>query len=883
MKTDLPQPIRLDDYAPPAYLIDTVDLQFDLDPDRTAVRARLSVRRAKGVDPDVPMVLDGEDLDLTAVSIDGTGLEPRDYDRTDESLTLFNVPAAFTLETEVAISPATNTRLEGLYVSNGMFCTQCEAEGFRRITYFPDRPDIMARYTVTVRASKAAYPVLLSNGNRVSGQDLTDGRHQAVWEDPFPKPSYLFALVAGDLGMAEDRFTTRSGRNVTLRIFVEHGNETRCAYAMDSLKRSMAWDETRFGLEYDLDIFNIVAVSHFNMGAMENKSLNIFNAKYVLADPETATDQDFANIEAIVAHEYFHNWTGNRVTCRDWFQLSLKEGLTVFRDQEFSSDQRSRPVKRIQDVRALRARQFPEDAGPLAHPVRPDSYIEINNFYTATVYEKGAEVIGMLHTLLGEEGFQAGMRLYFERHDGQAVTCDDFVAAMADATGADLTHFQTWYGQAGTPLVTASLAFDDVARTATLKLRQETRPTPGQPEKAPLHIPLRIGLIGPNGDEMVLESDDPSVGEDGIVHLRDASQSVTFKNVPSKPVLSANRGFSAPVVLRVDHSQADLGFLMAHDGDPFARWDAGQSFAVRMMTAAADAEAKGGEAEIDGDGVFRNGVRNILLDPALDPAFKALAVTLPTEEYVGEQMPVVLVDEIHAVRRTFRRLVGDGLRDVFERVYAENAVSEPFQPTADQAGRRALRNVALSYLTAGHDAAADTFARHHFEAADNMTDAVAGLSVLIECGGRDAVDALAGFAEKWQANEQVMDKWFALQAVSSRADTLDTVKALTAHPLFDIRNPNRFRSLIGAFAMANPVNFHRADGAGYRFVADSLIELDSLNPQVAARMLGAFGNWRRYDDGRQALMKTELERILAVPVLSKDSFEIGSKTLGAGD
>ncbi len=883
MKTDLPQTIRLEDYAPPAYAVDMVDLTFDLDPQRTVVAATLAVRRDPAADPQTPLVLDGEALDLIEIAVDDAPLAPSAFERTEESLTLFDPPPAFTLHTKVAVCPAENTRLEGLYVSKGMFCTQCEAEGFRRITYFPDRPDVMARYRVTVRAERAACPVLLSNGNLTSSRDLADGRHEAVWEDPFPKPSYLFALVGGDLGMVEDRFRTRSGRDVTLRIYVEHGNEARCDYAMDSLKRSMRWDEERFGLEYDLDIFNIVAVSHFNMGAMENKSLNVFNAKYVLADRDTATDQDFANIEAIVAHEYFHNWTGNRVTCRDWFQLSLKEGLTVFRDQEFSSDQRSRAVKRIQDVRALRARQFPEDSGPLSHPVRPDSYIEINNFYTATVYEKGAEVIGMLHTLLSEEGFQAGMRLYFDRHDGQAVTCDDFVAAMADATGTDLTGFKTWYSQAGTPMVSVETSYDAAAKTATLLIAQTTAPTPGQPVKTPLHIPLRIGMLGANGDEILLQSGSAALGGGGLLHISAEREKIVFENVPSRPVFSVNRGFSAPIVVKTDQADGDLAFLMAHDRDPFARWDAGQSYAVRLMTAAVEAAVSGGAADAGAAAPFVEGVRNILSDGALDPAYKALAITLPSEEYIGEQMPVVHVDEIHAVRARLRRTIGTALAAEFRQAYEESTVRGAFEPSAGQAGLRALRNTALAYLTAERDAAAATLAKDHFDRADNMTDTVAALAVLIETDGGEREDALAAFAERWSANEQVMDKWFALQAMGGRPGALAAVQALAKHPLFDIRNPNRFRSLIGAFAMGNPVNFHQPDGAAYRFVADSLIELDSLNPQVAARMLGAFGNWRRYDADRQALMQAELERILAVPVLSKDSFEIGSKTLGRSE
>jgi len=878
MKTDLPKTIRLSDYEPPAYAVEAVDFTFDLAPERTIVSAVLQLRRAGGT-PGQPLVLDGEDLELLKISVDGKELAPAGYEVSDEALTVFDPPEVLTLETSVAINPKANTRLEGLYVSKTMFCTQCEAEGFRRITYFPDRPDVMARYRVTLRGDKAACPVLLSNGNNISNRDLGDGRHEAVWEDPFPKPSYLFALVAGDLAMVEDRFTTKSGREVTLRIFVEHGNQDRCDYAMDSLIRSMRWDEERFGLEYDLDIFNIVAVSDFNMGAMENKSLNVFNAKYILADAGTATDADFANIESIVAHEYFHNWTGNRVTCRDWFQLSLKEGLTVFRDQEFSSDQRSRPVKRIQDVRALRARQFPEDSGPLSHPVRPDSYIEINNFYTATVYEKGAEVIGMMQTLLGEEGFNAGLRLYFERHDGQAVTCDDFVAAMADANGRDLTHFKRWYSQSGTPEVTVSSAYDAAERTHTLTLEQMTRPTPGQTEKLPLHIPLRIGLLGANGGDLELVSDAAALDEGGLVHLTEKRQTITFKNIPDRPVLSVNRGFGAPIILHTDQTDDDLAFLMAHDSDPFARWEAGQQYATRLMKSAVTALAGGGAVDAAGQDAFVGAVRNILKDSSLDPAFKALAITLPTEEFVGEQLNIVHVDEIHAVRTALRQKIGADLRAELRETMAGNEVREAFAPTAEQAGRRALRNAALAYLTVDHGPEAAAMAKECFDRADNMTDTIAALAILTEIEGPERDAALGAFEARWRDNEQVMDKWFALQAMACSPDTLSRVKALTKHPCFDIRNPNKVRSLVGAFAMANPVGFHAKDGAGYAFLADSVIELDSLNPQVAARMLGALGSWRRYDADRQSLMRAALERIVAVPVLSKDSYEIASKSL----
>lgn len=876
MRTDQPQTIRLQDYTGPAFTIHHVDLTFDLEPSATKVEAVMDIERLE-TQGGVPLTLDGESMVLDGVTLDGKEIDRAGYALSDEALTIPGVPDRFKLTIRTTIDPKANTALEGLYQSKSAYCTQCEPEGFRRITYFLDRPDVMATYKVTIRGDKTANPVLLSNGNNTSSCDLEGGRHEKTWEDPFPKPSYLFALVAGDLAVYSDTYTTASGRTVDLHIYVEHGNENRCAYAMDSLIRSMKWDEERFGLEYDLDIFNIVAVSDFNMGAMENKSLNVFNAKYVLADPETATDQDFANIEAIVAHEYFHNWTGNRVTCRDWFQLSLKEGLTVFRDQEFSSDQRSRPVKRIQDVRMLRARQFPEDAGPLAHPIRPDQYIEINNFYTATVYEKGAEVIRMLHTLLGEEKFQKGINLYFERHDGQAVTCDDFTAAMADANAIDLTQFKIWYSQSGTPEVTATGAYDADRRQYTLTLSQQTKSTPGQDVKHPVHIPLNIGLIGSNGGDMPLVSKDPALGDDGVVLLTKASQSIMFDDVPEEPILSINRGFSAPITTQVDQSDVVLSFRMAHDSDPFARWEAGQQYATGLLIEMANTLAKG-DTPVS-DPAFAQAVANILRDDRLDPAFKAAALALPTEDFVGEQMPVVLVDEIHAARMQLRKLIRSELSDLLQETYDANKVTEPFAPTAEQAGRRALRNIALAYLCVGGDGDAPDRAKAHFDTADNMTDLMAGLTFLADMDHAYRDDALDTFHDRFKDNEQVMDKWLSIQAMASRPDTLDKVKALKSHPVFSMRNPNKVRALISAFVAINAVGFHARDGSGYRFLAENVIELDSLNPQVAARLLGSLGNWRRFDANRQKLMKEQLERVLATEGLSNDSYEIASKSL----
>ncbi|MDJ0685038.1 MAG: aminopeptidase N [Alphaproteobacteria bacterium] len=884
MKTDQPKTIRLADYAPTPYAINAAALTFDLDFQRTEVTSVLEIARRTGAEAE-PLILNGEALELLSIEIDGEALTADAYEIDEAALTLFNPPGSFQLTTRVAIDPSANTRLEGLYQSKDMLCTQCEAEGFRRITYYLDRPDVMAPFSVTLRADPERFPVLLSNGNPGPTRMLEDGRREAIWIDPFPKPAYLFALVAGDLAAVEDHFTTRSGRDVALTIFVEHGAEPKACYAMDALKRSMIWDEERFGLEYDLDVFNIVAISHFNMGAMENKGLNVFNAKYVLADAESASDMDFTFIESIVAHEYFHNWTGNRVTCRDWFQLSLKEGLTVFRDQEFTSDQRSRPVKRIQDVRSLRARQFPEDAGPLAHPVRPESYIEINNFYTATVYDKGAEVIRMMHTLLGEDGFQKGMKLYFERHDGEAATCDQFAAAMADANNRDLDQFKRWYSQAGTPVLRVAAEYDEPTHRLRLRFSQQTPATPNQPEKAPFYIPFRVGLIGQDGAEIPLNSPSNAIDADGLAHLTEAEQEIIFTGVTSRPVLSLNRGFSAPVLVESDQSDADLAFAMTHDMDAFARWEAGQTLALRLISAVVD-RLLGGETDAEAmiaetAGGFITAMGAILTDPEADPAFKSAAMALPTEDYIGERAPVVQVDAIHQARLALRRAIGAALAEDLARTYAENAVEGAFAPTAEQAGKRALRNAALSYLCAAGDGDAKRRALDAYRASDNMTETLMALNLLCETEGAERDEALAHFEERWRDDEQVIDKWFGVQAMAAAPNTLARVLELMKHPAFDMKNPNKVRALIGAFAHGAPVNFHAANGSGYEFLADRVIELDSINPQNAARMLGPLGAWRRYDAGRQAKMKAALERILAVPVLSPDSYEIASKSLKA--
>ncbi len=869
-----PQAIHRKDYRAPDYRIESVALEFDLAPDATLVKSRLSMA---AVNSGAPLVLDGEDLELLSLRLDGRALAPGEYVLAERTLTIQNPPARFTLEIETQINPKGNTQLSGLYQSSGNYCTQCEAEGFRRITYFLDRPDVMTTYRVTIRADRKACPVLLSNGNLVDEGALPDGRHYAVWHDPFPKPCYLFALVAGDLACNEDTFITQSGRQVRLRIFTEHGKAARSSYAMDALKRSMRWDETRFGLEYDLELFNIVAVSDFNMGAMENKSLNVFNDRYILADPETATDGDFAAIEAVVAHEYFHNWTGNRITCRDWFQLSLKEGLTVFRDQEFSSDMRSRPVKRIQDVRNLRARQFPEDAGPLAHPIRPDSYIAIDNFYTATVYEKGSEVIRMMHTLLGEDGFQKGMKLYVERHDGEAATCDQFLAAMADATGADLEQFRLWYSQAGTPELRVEGHYDAQNGDYVLTVTQDCPPTPGQPVKQPMHIPLHVGLLDEQGQDILLRlENETALPQRGgrVLSLTAPRQTFHFRGVPQPCALSLNRGFSAPVNIRVNQSGAERAFLMAHDSDAFARWEAGQQYATDLLL------RRVADPSNSFDPAYVAAIGQILRDTGLEPAFTAEAITLPGEDYVADHMAVIDVEGIHKARRGLRRLIAESHRDLLLEIYDANRVPGPYSPDAGPAGKRALKNAVLSHLSelaADQRGILDRIAGQYRDA-DNMTDRMAALRLLVDIDVQERQAALDDFHNRFRDDALVLDKWLALQAISVLPDTLERVRGLLKHPAFSMQKPNKVRALIGSFT-ANALRYHAADGSGYAFHADRIIELDPINPQVAARLLAPLGRWRRVDHDRQRRMRAELERILAVPKLSRETYEIASKSL----
>jgi aminopeptidase N len=876
MSTTRPAVTRLADYAPPPFLVERVHLFFDLGEDHTGVRSSLEVRRNPHARRETDLRLDGQGLPLLGARLDGEALDDARVALGEEQLTVRDVPDRFRLELETRIEPQNNTALEGLYRSAGTFCTQCEAQGFRRITWFPDRPDVMSVFTTTITADRDRYPVLLSNGDPVERGELEGTRHFVTWRDPFPKPSYLFALVAGDLARVEDTFTTRSGRRVALHIHVEHHNRDRCDHAMASLKKAMRWDEDTYGLEYDLDTYMIVAVDDFNMGAMENKGLNVFNSKYVLARPDTATDQDFAGIEGVIAHEYFHNWTGNRVTCRDWFQLSLKEGLTVFRDQEFSGDVGSRAVKRIQDVRLLRTHQFAEDAGPMAHPVRPDSYIEISNFYTVTVYNKGAEVIRMMQTILGDDGFRRGMRLYFERHDGQAVTTEDFVRAMEDANGADLGQFRRWYTQAGTPVVSVRARHDAPGRRYDLELEQRCPATPGQPEKEPFHIPLRIALLDGQGNELRVAPEGASLDGD-VLHLTEPRARVRFEGVDQPPHLSVGRGFSAPVTLEVDRGDDELAFLMAHDGDAFSRWDAAQDFALRVLLGLVPPLAEGREPPLPER--FVEACSRVLDDRDSDRALLAETLTLPSEGYVADQMEQVDVDAIHAARRLVRRTLASRLREAFERVMQENRSNEPYRFAPDAVGRRALCNLCLGYLMELDDPKVHGRCATQLEHADNMTDQLAALGMLANCEGAEREDALALFEQRWRDDPLVLDKWFTAQATSRLPDTLTRVQALLAHPRFDVRNPNRVRSLIGAFCQANPVRFHAADGSGYRFAADQVLAIDPANPQVAARLLGAFSRWRRFDPARQALMREALERVLAAPGLSRDCYEVASKTL----
>jgi len=847
------------DYRVPDWLVPDIALDFDLDAAKTRVAATLTV--ARNGEHDRPLRLDGDGLTLLQVSVDGVALTPQQWSLDKGQLVIALSGTEHRVETLVEIAPAANTKLMGLYASGGLLCTQCEAEGFRRITFFPDRPDVLSRYVVRMAADKALYPVLLANGDPVDGGDLPGGRHWAQWNDPFPKPAYLFALVAGNLACNADSFTTMSGRHVNLGIWVKEADLPRTAHAMKALKDSMAWDEKVYGREYDLDVFNIVAVSDFNFGAMENKGLNIFNSRYILADPDTATDMDFDAVEGVVAHEYFHNWSGNRVTCRDWFQLSLKEGFTVFRDQSFSADMGSAAVKRIEDVRTLRAAQFPEDGGPLAHPIRPDSYMEISNFYTATVYNKGAEVIRMMHSMLGPERFRRGTDLYFERHDGQAATCEDFVRAMEDGGDIDLTQFRRWYEQAGTPRVRADMVHDAHSGSVTLTLSQSIPPTPGQADKQPMAMPLRLALFD--------RESGASAGEQLVVFSQ-ASQRVEFSGFARPPVLSINRGFSAPVIISTDRTPADLAFLSAHDDDPFARYEAMQQMMVDLLVGRIAGQ------NVDMTPVV-SAVRETLADPQLDQAFVAEAVRLPSEAYLGDQMLVVDPDAIHAARDALQRQIGRELEAEWRAVHAKTAANG-FSLSPAAKGARKLRNMALVYIAASGAKDADGIAFAQFDSADNMTERQAALATLVNGSSDERVAALDIFYNRYAHDALVLDKWFQTQALGFHPDTVELVEELGRHKDFTLANPNRVRALYGAFA-ANQWAFNEKSGRGYRMVADLIIALDPLNPQTAARLVPPLGRWRRFDPARGALMQAELRRILAQPGLSRDVTEQATKSL----
>lgn len=884
MRTEQPQVIYLKDYQAPEYLIDETHLTFELFEDHTLVHAQLVMRRnpARGAGLP-PLELDGQQLELLRASLDDQELQPGDYRLDADSLTVQPKAERFTLDTSVKIHPESNTALEGLYKSGKMFCTQCEAEGFRKITYYLDRPDVMSTFTTTVIAEQHRYPVLLSNGNPIGSGPAEDGRHWATWEDPFMKPAYLFALVAGDLWCVEDSFTRQSGREVTLRIYVEPENIDKCDHAMVSLKKSMRWDEEVYGREYDLDIFMIVAVNDFNMGAMENKGLNIFNSSCVLARAETATDAAHQRVEGVVAHEYFHNWSGNRVTCRDWFQLSLKEGFTVFRDAEFSADMNSRTVKRIEDVAYLRTHQFAEDAGPMAHPVRPDSFIEISNFYTLTVYEKGAEVVRMVRTLLGSEGFRKGSDLYFERHDGQAVTTDDFIKAMEDANGVDFTQFKRWYSQAGTPRLEVSEAYDAAAQTYSLTFRQSCPQTPDKAEKLPFVIPVELGLLDAAGNDLPLQlaGEDAAQGTSRVLSVTEAEQTFTFQGIQAKPLPSLLRGFSAPVKLSFPYDRDQLMFLMQHDSDGFNRWEAGQQLSVQVLRELIGQHQRGEALKLDQRLITALGT--VLGNESLDPAMVAEMLSLPGEAYLTEISQVADVDAIHAAREFARQQIAEHLFDALWARYQANrevSRSTAYVAEAKHFARRSLQNIALSYLMQSGKQQVLEATLEQFEHCDNMTERLTALAVLVNSPFEaERAKALAAFAEHFKDNPLVMDQWFSVQAASTLPGGLARVKALMQHPAFTLKNPNKVRALIGAFAGQNLVNFHAADGSGYRFLADLVIELNALNPQIASRQLAPLTRWRKYDDARQALMKGELERILASGELSSDVYEVVSKSL----
>lgn len=882
MRDATPQTIYLKDYKAPDYLIQSVDLNFTLDEEHTKVISRLTLIRNPASQSTAPaLVLNGEKLKLLQIVLnDDTVLTESDYQITPESLIIPNVPQqrAFILTIENEIDPKANTALEGLYLSKGMLCTQCEAEGFRKITYFLDRPDVMAKFTTTIVGDKDRFPVLLSNGNKVASGELDNNRHWVTWQDPFNKPCYLFALVAGQLECLEDCYKTQSGRNVSLQIFVEPHDIDKCAHAMQSLKNAMAWDEQVYGREYDLDLYMIVAVAHFNMGAMENKGLNIFNTKFVLARPDTATDSDYEHIEGVIGHEYFHNWTGNRITCRDWFQLSLKEGFTVFRDQEFTGDRTSKAVKRIEDVNNLRTRQFAEDAGPMAHPIRPDSYIEINNFYTLTVYEKGAEVVRMLQTLLGPEGFRKGCDCYFERYDGQAVTCDDFVSAMETTNSVDLTQFRLWYSQAGTPVIHVAQTYDEDAQTLTLTINQSCPPTPGQPVKAPFHIPITVCLIDKHGKIVASKlAGHPSEANEMILQLKAAEQSFTFTGLTEKPTISILRNFSAPVKLAMERNLEELAFLLSFDTDTFNRWESGQQLAGQVIAGLiADVQ---GNKNLQLAPIMIEAFKQVLSQPWDDLSYFSLLLSLPSESYLAEQMQVIDVEAIHKAREYVIRTLAEALEPDLKNLYLTHHRDESGCFDSGAVGRRRIKNMCLSFLSRLENGLIQQWVEDQFYSAKNMTDQIAALANIVNHPHPAKTSCLANFYEKWQSEALVIDKWFAIQAASPMPDVFGTVLSLTKHPAFDLATPNRARAVIGSFTQANPLHFHSANGQGYEFLADQVITLNILNPQVASRMLGPLTSWRRHDPNRQNLMKTQLERVMNSPDISRDVYEVASKSL----
>ena len=880
-----PKTIHLKDYQVPTYLIETTNLYFDLYEEYSIVKSQLTIIRNPDAEESMPqsLVLHGCDLELLSLVIDGSSVVKEGYRIDGETLSIDSVPNAFILEVETKIKPQENTSLEGLYKSNGMFCTQCEAEGFRKITYYLDRPDVMAKFTTTVCADKEAYPMLLSNGNPIDKGVGEAGRHWVTWEDPFKKPCYLFALVAGDLSLVEDSFTTMSGRDIKLQVFVEPQDVDKCSHGIESLKKSMKWDEEVFGREYDLDIYMIVAVSHFNMGAMENKGLNVFNTSCVLAKPETTTDAGFQRVEGVIAHEYFHNWSGNRVTCRDWFQLSLKEGFTVFRDQEFSSDMNSRAVKRVEEVSMLRTAQFAEDAGPMAHPVRPSSYIEINNFYTLTVYEKGSEVVRMIHTLVGPEGFRKGSDLYFERHDGQAVTTDDFVDAMETANSIDLTQFKNWYDQAGTPVLDVTDEYDVANELYHLDFTQSCPETNGQPEKKPYLIPVKLGLLDESGNdiELRIQGSKQLPETEIVVSITETKQRVTFEGVTAKPIPSLLRGFSAPVRLNFDYSADDLAFLMSNDSDDFNRWDAGYRLGTNVLVSMIEANQKGEGLSLDP--ALISAYKGVIEDNKLDKAIVAMMFALPSEAYLSEisasrGFAHVDVDGIHKVREYARKEIATTLRPLLQEAYEENKVAGEYRPVAVDIAKRSLSNSCLSYLSTIEDVGTIKLCVDQFNSANNMTDQSAALRAVAHSDLEQRDGLLDLFYQQWKHEPLVVDLWFSIQASNTSDKALDHVKALMEHEAFEMTNPNKVRALIGAFCNTNPVNFHKLDGSGYRFLADRVIDLNKLNPQVAARLLGGLTRWRKYNKTRQDLMLGELKRILAEPNLSPDVYEVASRS-----